>query len=167
MALKLTSGETLILTVKADLASTVSFVFAGPSHHTVSGTGDGQGSFTISQSTNGWAAGEYIWQAFATLSGVVSGTPQQAFTLLPALSSYSDGTDLRSTAKKAVEMLSASLSSSSSAEVELYKINNRELRRYSVKERLELLAYWKRQLSKETRKASGLNSLGPRLQVVI
>lgn len=167
MALKITSGETLKLSVKADAAATVVFYFAGVAKHTVSGIGDGRGTFSIAQNTSGWAPGEYIWQASSTLDGSVDLTPTQSLTILPSLLNIANGTDVRSIAQKAVEMLEASLSSNASAEVELYKINNRELRRYSIKERLDLLSYWKRQLSKEARKAAGISGLGPRIQTVI
>jgi hypothetical protein len=167
MALKITSGETLQITVEADKAATVSFVFAGPSKHTVSATNDGAGNFSISTSTAGWAAGEYLWEATSSAAGVVKVITRQGLIVAAPLDSVAVGSDLRSTARKAVEMLQTSLSGSSSAEVEMYKINNRELRRYSIAERIELLAFWRRELSKENRKAQGLSGLGQRIETCI
>ena len=167
MALKITSGETLQITVSADASATVSFVFAGPSSHTVAATGDGAGNFSISTSTAGWAAGDYLWEATSVTAGVVKAITRQGLKVQPPLDSVAVGTDLRSTARKAVEMLQTSLSGSSSAEVEMYKINNRELRRYSIAERIELLAFWRRELSKENRKAQGLSGLGQRIETCI
>ena len=167
MALKITSGETLQITVQADKAATVSFVFAGPSKHTVTATGDGGGNFSISTSTAGWAAGEYLFEATSSAAGVVAAITRQGLTIQPSLDSVAVGADLRSTARKAVEMLQASLSGSSSAEVSMYKINNRELHRYSISERIELLAFWKRQLSRENRKAAGVSGLGQRIETFI
>jgi len=167
MALKITSGETLQITVQADPAATVSFVFAGPSKHTVAATNDGAGNFSISTSTAGWAAGEYLFEATSSVAGVVTAITRQGLTIQPSLDSVAVGTDLRSTARKAVEMLQASLSGASSAEVSMYKINNRELHRYSIAERIELLAFWKRQLSRENRKAAGVSGLGQRIETFI
>ncbi|MFZ0617031.1 MAG: hypothetical protein WAN16_11385 [Chthoniobacterales bacterium] len=167
MALKIISGETLQITVQADIAATVSFVFAGPSKHTVPATGDGGGNFSISASTAGWTAGEYLWEATSSAAGVVKVITRQGLIVAAPLDSVAVGADIRSTARKAVEMLEASLSGSSSAEVSMYRINNRELHRYSVEERIALLAFWRRELSKENRKAAGMSGLGRRIETVI
>lgn len=167
MALKIISGETLPITVEADKAATVSFVFAGPSKHTIPATGDGGGNFSISASTSGWPPGEYLWEATSSTGGVIKVITRQGLIVSAPLDSVANGTDLRSTARKAVEMLQASLSGTSTAEVQRYKINNRELHRYSISERIELLAFWRRQLSKENRKAAGMSGLGQRIETVI
>jgi hypothetical protein len=167
MALKIISGETLQITVQADKAATVSFVFAGPSKHTVAATGDGTGNFSISASTAGWAAGSYLWEATSSAAGLVKVITRQGLTVAAPLDSLATGADLRSTARKAVEMLEASLSGASTAEVSRYKINNRELQRYTVEERIALLAFWRRELSKENRKAAGISGLGKRIETVI
>lgn len=167
MALKIISGETLQITVQADKAATVSFVFAGPSKHTVAATGDGAGNFSISASTAGWAAGSYLWEATSSAAGLVKVITRQGLTVAAPLDSLATGADLRSTARKAVEMLEASLSGASTAEVSRYKINNRELQRYTVEERISLLAFWRRELSKENRKAAGISGLGRRIETVI
>ena len=63
-----------------------------------------------------------------------------------------------------VEKLEAMLEGNASKGVRRYKINNRELERYSVSELMEMLTYWKRQAAIEARKAKGVSVLGPRIE---
>ena len=167
MALKLTAGETLLLEVGADRAAVVTFHIAGPAKRTITATHDGAGTFSISESTSGWLPGFYRIEAREVVAGITTVIARYSLNVEAALSDIPVGADLRSTAAKAVANIEAMLSGSSTLEARRYKINNRELERYSVGELLTLLSFWKRKLASEERKASGINSLGPRIEVRI
>ena len=73
--------------------------------------------------------------------------------------------DIRSTARQIVEKIEAMIAGNAGEGVRRYKINNRELERYSVAELLQLLSYWKAQVRIEERKELGKSALGPRIAV--
>jgi hypothetical protein len=74
---------------------------------------------------------------------------------------------MRSQAQKNVDALEAMVSGTGAQLVHRYKINNRELQNYSVKELLELLSYWRGRLQNEKRKARGESLVGPDIRVFI
>lgn len=158
----LTQGETLSLTIEGEPSAPVVVDFAGPSTQQLTGTCDAStGLITLTADTTSWTSGEYLWESKQTKSdGTVERLQRQRFTLITALSNISPGTDIRTTAEQAVAMLEASLSGSATAEVENYKINNRELRRYSIPERLQLLSFWRREVSRQRRISRGVSGLG-------
>lgn len=169
MARKITAGETLTLEVSADPAATVTAYFAGPAKKTetlshVSGSG---GTFKASIATGDWLPGVYAYEIREVLSGVTIVLMRSAITVGAALTTITDGTDMRSNAAKAVANIEAMLSGTASLEARRYRINNRELERYSVSELLTLLSFWRRELAKEERKAAGRNELGGRIEVRI
>jgi hypothetical protein len=92
---------------------------------------------------------------------------RQRLRVLPSASSIAPGTDVRSNAAKAVANIEAMLSGTASLEARRYRINNRELERYTVGELLQLLSFWRRELWAEDRRAAGLSSLGPRIAVTV
>jgi hypothetical protein len=157
----MTKGETLNLSVTAGDAATVEFRFGGASLRSVAATSTGD-AWSISESTAAWDAGEYAWQAWATLSNssvrvIASG----AFTLDSPLAVG----DVRTTAQRVVEMIEAMIQGNAGEGVKRYKINNRELERYSVPELLQLLSYWRQRAAVERRRKNGLSSLGPRIEI--
>jgi len=166
--ISLTQGETLTLNLRADAGAAVVVTFAGASSQTASGTADVDGKLTLTLATGAWTPGEYVWEEIqTTTTGTVSMIELRRLTLRAPLSSIAAGTDIRSLAEITVAMLQASLSGSQTAEVQLYRINNRELRRYPIQERLQLLNFWQLRLQRERRKAAGISGLGPRLQTRI
>lgn len=163
----LSAGETLQLSVSADPLGTVAFLVAGPAKHTLAATHDGGGNFSATADTATWLPGVYAMEARQTVAGVVSVVQRDFIAIQLSLADVAPGTDLRTTAQKAVENIEAMLSGSATLEARRYRINNRELERYSVSELLELLSFWKRRLMAEQRKAAGLSKLGPRIEVRI
>ena len=168
----LTQGETLVLNLCADPAASITVNFAGPGSQVLAGIADSAGKLKLSAATATWTPGEYLWEATqvrtaAPYAGQTARIERQRFTILPAISSITAGTDIRTTAEIAVAMLEASLSGSATAEVSLYRINNRELRRYSIPERIQLLSFWRREVQRQYRIARGTSSLGARLQTRI
>ena len=153
----MTKGETLKIEVTDADAASVEFRFGGASTQTVAGTKVGS-LFSIAASTTAWTAGVYAWQAWATYADasksiISSGT----FTLEDVLGVG----DVRSQAQKIVEMIDAQMAGNAAEAVRRYKINNRELERYSVAELLQLRSFWQSKVLKETRG----NGLGPRIAV--
>lgn len=157
----MTKGETLKLTVDDTLAVSVEFKFGGPQTRTVAATKTGT-EFSIAADTAAWNAGVYAWQAWATYADaskkiIATGTVDLADALGVG--------DIRSSARKMVEMIEAMMAGNASEGVRRYRINNRELERYSVAELLQLLSYWKSQVKNEERRAAGRSALGPRIAV--
>lgn len=152
-------GETLQLCVTDAEAASVEFRFGGPQTHTVAATKTGN-DFAISQDTAEWTAGVYRYQAWGTYAGGVKRIIlSSTFDLGEALGVG----DVRTSARKMVEMIEAMMAGNASQGVRSYKINNRELERYSVAELLQLLNYWKSQVRVEERLAKGRSPLGPRI----
>lgn len=154
-------GETLKLAVLDSEASAVEFRFGGPETKTVAATGD-SGEWTISTATAAWTHGSYAWQAWATYpDGTVGVTSSGKFDLDAALAVG----DIRTTARKIVGMIEAMIAGNAPEGVRRYRINNRELERYSVAELLQMLNYWKNQVRLEERAEQGRSALGPRIAI--
>ena len=157
----MTKGETLKLAVQDSEASAVEFRFGGPQTKTVAAAGDGS-EWTISEATTEWTPGSYAWQAWATYDdGSVSVTGSGRFDLAAPLAVG----DIRTTARKIVEMIEAMIAGNAPEGVRRYRINNRELERYSVAELLQLLNYWKAQVKREERAEQGRAALGGRIAI--
>lgn len=154
-------GETLKLEVTNADTTAVEFRFGGPQTHNISATKDGD-KFTASQSTAEWTAGAYRWQTWATFTdGSVSVISEGSLDLDAALGVG----DVRLPARKIVEMIESMMEGNAGEGVRRYKINNRELERYSVGELLQLLSYWRERMQREEKAGNGCKSLGPRISV--
>jgi hypothetical protein len=153
----MTKGETLQLLVSDGSAASVEFRFGGAQTRTVAATKSGS-DFSIAADTAAWTAGAYAWQAWATYADAskkIIGTG--TLDLADALGVG----DVRSNARKMVEMIEAMMAGNATEGVRRYRINNRELERYSVAELLQLLSYWRAQVKRENRNGG----LGPRIAV--
>jgi hypothetical protein len=162
----ITAGETLKACLSvAGAASVVAYV-VGPGKQTVEFDQDGD-TWQTSTDTAGWAAGLYRFEVWVSLDDRTSRIEERG-TLTVAASledtEGGEGYDPRTRAQRMVEKIEAMLEGNASAGVRRYRINNRELERYSVSELMDLLAYWKRQAAIETRKAKGQSVLGPRIE---
>ena len=154
-------GETLQLAVNIENTAQVVFQFGGAESKSITATKVGD-LFSISERTSNWASGSYAWQAWATSTdGVVCVAQSGSFQIENELLVG----DIRSSARKIVEMIEAMMAGNASEGVRRYKINNRELERYSVDELLKLLSFWKSRQLKEERLQAGRSSLGPRITV--
>jgi hypothetical protein len=154
-------GETLTIQVDDTEATAVEFRLGGPQTRTITATASGS-TWTGTQSTSEWTAGFYEWQAWATYAGGrVAVISRGNFNLEAALAVG----DRRSTAQRNVEAVQAMLEGNAGEGVRRYRINNRELERYSVAELLQLLSYWKAELKREERAEAGRSTLGPRIAV--
>lgn len=171
MVKTITQGETLLLNAKTDPTATVTFFFAGASSQTVSGVQDSSDStiFSIASDTSSWAPGGYICEIRSTFGSpaITQTLARLTLTILPQLTSIAAGTDVRTAAEIAVANIEAMLSGGATLEAKQYKINNRELQRYSIHELTPLLAYWKRRVGLERRQNRNNYGLAPRIESVM
>lgn len=162
---QITAGETLKASVcVSDAASVVGYV-VGAAKHTLTFEQSGN-TWTSDTDTSGWLAGRYRYEIWVTRDdGTRQILERASLTVLPSLEDAEGGEDFDTTtrAQRMVEKIEAMLEGNASAGVRRYRINNRELERYTLAELMELLAYWKRQLAMENRKAKGQSVLGPRI----
>lgn len=154
-------GETLQLSVTDADAVSVEFRFGGPQTRQVAATKSGT-EFTIAADTAAWTAGVYRWQAWGTYDGNIKRVIASSTVDLEDALAVGD---VRTSARKMVEMIEAMMAGNASEGVRRYRINNRELERYTVAELLQLLNYWKGQLRTEERRDKGRSALGPRIAV--
>jgi hypothetical protein len=152
-------GETLAIQVDDAEATAVEFRLGGPQTLVLTATAEGS-MWKASASTAEWTAGFYAWQAWATYAdGTVSVISRGDFNLSAALGVG----DVRSQARKNLEAIQAMLAGNLSEGVRRYRINNRELERYSVAELLSLESRYKAELKREERTEAGRSTLGPRI----
>jgi hypothetical protein len=157
----MTKGETLKLVVTDASAASVEFRFGGPQTRAVTATKSGS-EFSIAADTAGWTAGFYKWQAWATYVDATKAIITTGNVDVDAALAVGD---VRSDARKMVEMIEAMMAGNASEGVRRYRINNRELERYSVSELMQLLSYWRERMKREERTAAGRSALGPRISV--
>lgn len=160
----LIAGETYTITVSADPAATVSVHFAGMQAHTIAATG-AAGLFSAAANTFGWIPGHYAWEAWATVSGQRALVGSGEVMLRASAMTLAPGAETRTQARIAVAHIEAMLAGGATLEAKRYKINNRELERHSIGELLQLLSFWRRELSRETRRAAGIPALGSSIAV--
>lgn len=156
---KLTAGETL--TVTQDIAGAVSAELrvGGSKVSTAAMTAQGS-TWSVNVSTSAWPPGFYaleIWATYADETTRVVG--RDRLQLAPALSLG----DPRSEARIALDNIKAMLAGQAKEGVRRYKINNRELERYSVAELLALKSHFAAEVLREERRLRGIGALGPKI----
>ena len=157
----LTVGETLEITATIADATAAEVRLGGAGTGVHSMTADGL-EWSVSVDTAEMSAGLYLVEVWATYPGGKKGVAhREQFTLSPALV---EG-DLRTNARKALDNINAMLGKQAGEGVKRYKINNRELERYSIAELLQLRSHFLAQVKAEERAAGGYNTLGPRIAV--
>jgi hypothetical protein len=158
---QLTQGETLTIEAIVADATAVEARLGGPSTSTDAMTLDGQ-TWRVNIATDAMQAGQYAVQVWATYAGNVKRIAfTQTFELLASLRVG----DIRTEARKALEMIDAMLAGQAKEGVRRYRINNRELERYSVAELLQLRSHFASEVQKENRRNKGISGLGPRIAV--
>lgn len=157
----LTQGETLTITETVADATAVQVRYGGPKAGTASMTADGT-TWTANIDTETFEPGQYVAQLWATYAGNVKRVVNEVtFRIRGSMKAG----DMRSEARKALDNINAMLSGQAKEAVRRYRINNRELERYTVDELLKLKSHFAAEVLKEERRAKGLNSLGPRIAV--
>jgi hypothetical protein len=162
------AGETLALCVADSAYTGVTAYAVGPARQEIALALE-DGEWAATRDTADWTPGLYSFEVWAVSSPALRELIERGqFTVLPSLISSSVATiDARSDAQKMVEMIQAMIAGNATQGVRRYRINNRELERYSLAELLQLLSYWKRQAEIERRRAAGLPVLGPKIRVHI
>lgn len=156
---KLTAGETL--TVTQDIADAVSVELrvGGAKVTTDSMTAQGT-TWSVNVDTSAWPAGNYalqIWAEYADETTRIVGTDR-----LELSAALSVG-DPRSQSRIALDNIKLMLAGQAKEGVRRYRINNRELERYSVAELLSLKSHFAAEVMREERRARGNNALGPKI----
>ena len=155
------SGETFKQSYRF-AASTAVMRFAGPSQHSVNGEEIG-GEWSFTFQTEGWPSGLYWMEVNAEDAlGTKWNVTRERVEIKPSLSQLPE--DSTTQAERMVTMIEACLAGNASAGVQSYKINNRELSRYSISELLKLLGFYKNRLSMERRLARHQSPLGPSIR---
>lgn len=156
---KLTAGETL--TVTQDIADAVSVELrvggAKVTTHSMMAQGT---TWSVNVDTSAWPAGNYalqIWAEYADETTRIVGTDR--LELSPALFVG----DPRSQSRIALDNIKLMLAGQAKEGVRRYRINNRELERYSVAELLALKSHFAAEVMREERRARGNNALGPKI----
>jgi hypothetical protein len=160
----LTVGESFKIEETDPDALSVQVIFAGPSHKTVNATLINS-LWTAKADTTSWALGTYVfevWSTYADSSKAVIG--RGSIEIRGALADLPTGSVV-SAAAQMVANIEAMMAGNAADGVRRYKINNRELERYSAGELMQLLNYWRQRLAREQRKARGVSILGPRIEV--
>lgn len=146
----ITAGDSLSFTVSlADYPASAGWVLSYRLIPRSSGTvltfsatasGDDQVVALNAAATSTWAAGEYTSAAFVTKGAdrFTIDSEGGAVTIKPNLGTLNSALDLRSDAELALAAVRAKLKGKATDAVESYRINNRELRFYSLDELLRL-----------------------------
>jgi len=163
---KLIKGETLKLEFSVT-ADSVEVIVAGATKIISNAILEG-GVFKFIHDTSNMPTGLYSWEAFMITGDEKKHITRDTFELKESLASAPstayDAERDKSDARIMVEMIEKMLKGNASAGVKSYQINNRSLERYSIPELLQLLNYYKNQLSREVRSSKGMSGLGPRIE---
>lgn len=156
---QLTAGETLTVTQTIAGAVSVELRAGGAKVTTHSMTAEGS-TWSVNVDTAEWPAGNYqlqIWAEHTDGTKRIAGTDR--LTLAAALSLG----DPRSQARISFDNIKAMLAGQAKEGVRRYRINNRELERYSVAELLQLKSHFAAEVLREERRAKGAAALGPKI----
>jgi hypothetical protein len=125
-------------------------------------------AWLITQDTSAFVPGQWAAEIWAVDSfGSKSVLTTVSFTITPSIA-VGGSNDQRSQAQRAVENIEAYLANPNNFAAASYKINNRELQRYSIAELRDLLGYWKTRLREENIRASGRRGvIGRRIEVFL
>ena len=160
---KLIAGETFNAEVQDADATGIVVSVRGPASANITLTASGS-LWTGSAATDAWPAGRYAWQAMATYAGSVKRLVGAGHLVVEAnLANVTGTAEQITTAADIVRKIEAQLAGNAEEGVRRYRINNRELERYSVAELLQLLTYWKNRAQAESARERGGNPFGPRI----
>ena len=157
----LTVGETLTIRQTVADAASAEVRLGGPAASTHAMTQDGS-DWVVSISTSAFQPGNYVVQVWATMNdATVRVVLTEPLTMSPALAIG----DLRTQARQALDAINSMLAGQANEAVRRYRINNRELERYTIEELLKLRSHFAAEVQKENRRNKGMTGLGPRIAV--
>ena len=105
--------------------------------------------------TAGWAAGIYGWSSWVEKLGEVYTLESGQLTIAPDPRTVAAGTDTRTAAQAALDAITATLQGKATTADWLYRINDREVRSYTIQELLALETKLRADVAAE-RRAAGL-----------
>ena len=156
----LTAGETLKISECITGATAASLRMVGPSAANTTLTNTSGDTWAANIATDSLPAGNYSLEILATFTdGTKSVVWREALTIRRAPGVG----EARSEARIALDNVNAMLRKTATEGVMRYRINNRELWRYSIAELMTLKASLVADVKKEERLAKGRNSLGPKI----
>jgi hypothetical protein len=157
----LTVGETLAIRQTVADAASAEVRLGGPATSTHTMTRDGD-EWSVNIATPAFQPGNYVVQVWVTSTdGTVRVASTEQLTMVPALAIG----DLRTQARQALDAINSMLAGQANEGVRRYRINNRELERYTVEELLKLRSHFAAEVQKENRRNKGMTGLGPRIAV--
>lgn len=153
-----TQGETFEIAVTAPGAvSTVVYV-RGPGSVDITGVADPDtaGRWTFTADTAEWTAGLWQYEIWQTdVDGRKRRLCSDQLTINASLANAEAGYDPRSDAERQLERIETYLSTPANLAAARYRINNRELQRYTIAELLQLKRHYLAIVSAERRRKTG------------
>lgn len=142
---------------------------ANASEFTITATASG-GEYLVqvgpSQTAN-WTPGLYAWASWVERTGERYSIAQGQLTIKPDPAQIAAGTDTRSAAEIALEMVQIKLRGLATAAVESYTIAGRQLRNYPLADLVKLEAKLKSEVAAERRAAGIKDSTGTVRRVLV
>jgi hypothetical protein len=130
----------------------LSYQFRGTgAGHDATTTADGD-SFLLTVpagTTQSWAAGLWVWQAWVEKSGERYLADNGQFTVSAVLPAANTSLDARSTTKRTLDAIEAMIGGKASLDQQEYQIGNRMLRRYTITELIELRREYRKTYAQE------------------
>jgi hypothetical protein len=122
-----------------------------------SASGDDHVVSVAAATTSAWAVGKYAAKAYATLALVRYSVPSESgqITIAPNPASVAVGTELRSTARIALDNIEATIEGRATSAVLEYEINGRQLRYLSPADLMALQKYFAGKVALEDAVAAG------------
>lgn len=158
----LSAGETLKIERCIPLATAAKLRIGGPAAYLHDMVAQDNGHWLHLLNTEAMPPGVYALEILATYAG---GEKSVVWRETVKLNRAPGQGDVRSEARIALDNIRAVLAKQASEGVQRYRINNRELWRYSIAELKDLEAFWAQKVRDEDRKNSGKTGLGPKILV--
>jgi hypothetical protein len=117
--------------------------------------------------TADWAPGEYAWASWVEREGERYSIARGQLTIAPDPATLTAGADTRSGAELGLKAIEDTLAGRASDATLRYKINGRELERYSIPELLKLRDFYARQVAQERRAAGLQDSTGTIRRILV
>lgn len=150
----ITKGEALEISDSIAGVDSGELFLRGPSIHDENAVIDGD-TFTFTVDTVTLEAGLYSLAIWLVIDGTNTLITQSRLEVLANIGDETEPSDQRSQAERIVDALEDFIERGASSPNRRYKINNRELERYTMSDLLDLLNYYKRQVAAENRARTG------------
>ena len=162
------AGQTLVIACDTWDFSSASIAIRGPSKIDADGINE-SGLWTFRLDSAQWSGGSYQFEIWGVrLDNTRDLIGRFPLTVAASIVSAGANFDCRTVTEKNVDALEAYIGaigqSDADQSVLKYRLNNRELENYPLNEIRGLLAFWRKRLIRETRRARGLSGPGPSMK---